>query len=132
MIVDPSAVIAVLEREPDAPELIGLLLDSPTVMSAAGYVECAAVWDRRNPRAREALDALLAETGTTLVPFTPEHAAAARSAYQRFGRGSGHPAQLNFGDCLSYAVAILEDEPLLFTGVDFTHTDVHDARSALS
>ncbi|MDO5503691.1 MAG: type II toxin-antitoxin system VapC family toxin [Actinomycetia bacterium] len=128
MIVDASAVIAILEREPEASELIEILLEEPSVMSASGYLECGVVWDRRNPRGREALDALLAETETSLIPFTPDHAAAARAAYRRYGRGSGHPARLNLGDCMSYAVAALDDEPLLFTGRDFSHTDVRDAR----
>ncbi|MEI2776142.1 MAG: type II toxin-antitoxin system VapC family toxin [Tetrasphaera sp.] len=62
--------------------------------------------------------------GVDIVAFTPEHARAARSAYRRYGRNSGHPARLNYGDCMAYAVASVEGEALLFKGDDFAHTDI--------
>ena len=67
--------------------------------------------------------------GITVEPFTAGHARRARSAHREFGRGSGHPARLNVGDCLAYAFAVAENEPLLFTGDDFPHTGVRDARA---
>lgn len=129
MIVDSSAVLAVLTKEPDGGDVAAVLASGPSSMSAATYVECAIVWDRRDPRLPRALDELISISRTTLVPFTPEHADIAREAYRRYGRGSGHAAALDFGDCMSYAVAIAESQPLLFTGDDFTHTDVRDARA---
>jgi ribonuclease VapC len=72
-------------------------------------------------------DALLAQLDVRVVPFTPSQATIARQAYRDFGRGSGHPAKLNFGDCFAYALAIDTDEPLLFKGDDFHHTDVRVA-----
>ena len=71
-----------------------------------------------------ALDAVLASTRISVVPFTPAQARIARDAYQQFGRGSGHPAQLNMGDCFSYALARDLGEPLLFKGRDFALTDI--------
>jgi ribonuclease VapC len=62
-----------------------------------------------------------------IVPFTAEHAAIARQAYRDFGKGSGHPAKLNFGDCMAYALARSERQPLLFVGNDFSHTDIEAA-----
>ncbi|HHU09461.1 MAG TPA: type II toxin-antitoxin system VapC family toxin [Intrasporangiaceae bacterium] len=129
MILDTSAVIAVLTDEDDGPQLGDLMATAHTSMSAATLVECGIVWDRRNPSAPEALSALLTLTRTQIAPFTDEHADLARAAYRVYGKGSGHPAQLNFGDCLSYALAKHTGEPLLFTGEDFTHTDIRDARS---
>ena len=128
MILDTSAVIAVLADEADGPRLGDLMASAPTSMSAATLVECGIVWDRRNPSAPQALRTLLALTRTAIRPLTEEHADLAREAYRSYGKGSGHPAQLNFGDCLSYALAKESGEPLLFTGEDFNHTDVRDAR----
>jgi ribonuclease VapC len=76
------------------------------------------------------LDDLLAVAGIDLEPVTVAQAHLARAAYRDFGRGSGHPARLNFGDCLAYALAIDRREPLLFKGNDFSHTDVAVGRSA--
>lgn len=73
------------------------------------------------------LDALLERTGTEIVPFDATHARVARSAFLRYGRSSGSPARLNFGDCISYALATVTGEPLLFKGEEFTHTDVTPA-----
>lgn len=73
------------------------------------------------------LDAILLSLGVEVVPFTPSQARLAQEAYLRFGRGSGHPARLNLGDCISYALAKDTGEPLLFKGNDFVHTDLNPA-----
>jgi ribonuclease VapC len=97
-------------------------------MSAATYVETAVVADSRPNRApSNRLDPLLAALDVTIEPLTVAQAQIARRAYQEFGKGSQHPAKLNLGDCFSYALAIENDEPLLFKGDDFGHTDVRVA-----
>lgn len=129
MIVDSSAILAVYSNEAECAAFTKLLAAaaSPRV-SAATYVECSIVIDRRHTDvSHNRLDDLVASFGIEVVAFTPEHARAAGRAHQRFGRGSGHPAGLNLGDCFSYALAISEDEPMLFKGDDFTHTDVRVA-----
>ena len=97
-------------------------------MSAASYLECGIVVDRKgDATASEELDAVLARMQIEVMPVSTSQARIARRAYREFGKGSGHPAQLNFGDCFAYALAIETDEPLLFTGADFVHTDVRVA-----
>jgi ribonuclease VapC len=127
MIVDTSAVIAVLKEESDARRFLRVLTMSaePKRMSAANYLEAAIVVDaNRNPLLSRRLDDLIVQTEIRAEPVTLEHAEIARAAYRDFGRGSGHPAQLNFGDCFAYALAKSMREPLLFKGDDFSHTDV--------
>ena len=129
MIVDSSAILAVLRDEPDASVYSDALSESPSLrMSAATFVEAAIViaGDRDAVLSRR-FDDLLARTGVVIEPFTPEQARIAREAHRDFGRGSGHPARLNFGDCFSYALAKSTGEPLLFKGNDFIHTDVTPA-----
>ena len=97
-------------------------------MSAASYVELCAVLDNRTaPERNRSVDALLRAYGVDIVAFTPSQAACARDAYRDFGKGSGHPARLNMGDCFSYALAHEMDDELLFVGDDFSHTDVRPA-----
>ena len=94
-------------------------------MSAATFVEACIVVDaNRDPVLSRRLDDLLRVAGVVVEPVTREQADIARAAYRDFGRGSGHPAGLNFGDCFSYALARVTAEPLLFKGDDFSHTDV--------
>jgi ribonuclease VapC len=127
MIVDTSAVIAVLKEESDAPRFLRVLTMSaePKRISAANYLEAAIVVDaNRNPLLSRRLDDLIVQTEIRGEPVTLEHAEIARAAYRDFGRGSSHPAQLNFGDCFAYALAKSMREPLLFKGDDFSHTDV--------
>ena len=126
MIVDSSAIVAIWLGEPAAVALSKILLDEPQVsMSAATYVELCCVLDnRRAPENGRRLDSLLEDYGIDIVSFTPEQAKLARSAYRDFGKGSGHAAQLNLGDCFSYALASQTGEALLFTGEDFSHTDL--------
>jgi ribonuclease VapC len=127
MIVDSSAVIAVLKEETDASRVLRALIASnrPKRMSAANYLEAAIVVDaNRNPLLSRRLDGLMVQTDMIVEPVTREQAEIARAAYRDFGKGSGHPAGLNFGDCFAYALAKAMREPLLFKGDDFSHTDV--------
>jgi ribonuclease VapC len=94
-------------------------------MSAANWLEAAIVIDgSKSPIASRRFDEAVAEAGIVIEPVTLEQADIARAAYRDFGRGSGHPAQLNFGDCFAYALAKSMREPLLFKGDDFSRTDV--------
>ncbi len=125
MIIDTSALIAILYGEPEAEAFINLINRSETRLSAAGYVETGAVIDRAgDPVASRELDDLLALADVRIEPVTEVQARIARQAYRDFGKGSGHQAQLNFGDCFSYALAKTADEPLLYKGSDFNHTDI--------
>ena len=129
MIVDASALIAIIRGEPGAEAFIDALAADPAPkMSAANYVEAAIVVDAtRDPVARRRFDELVEVMRLEIVPVTVSQAIVARSAYRDFGKGSGHPARLNFGDCFAYALAVGSREPLLSTGDDFGHTDVTPA-----
>lgn len=126
MIVDTSAIIAILRNESDAPSFATAIAQARTKrISAATFVEAAAVIDgARDPIASRRFDDLIKESKLVVEPVTEIQAKIAREAYRDFGRGSGHPAKLNFGDCFSYALAKSVNEPLLFKGDDFRHTDV--------
>lgn len=126
MIVDTSALIALLRAEPEAEALAQLLRSAPRrLLSAATYVELAAVVDGRgDPVLSGALDAWLAAWRIEVVPLSVAQGRVARDAYRRFGRGTGHPAKLNLGDCFAYALARDLGEPLLFRGADFALTDI--------
>jgi ribonuclease VapC len=126
VIVDSSAIAAVVFGEPDAAVYARLIAEAPIVrISAATFVEVGVVIDgARNPILAGALDALLSATRVVVEPFTEAQARIARVAYQRFGKRSGHPARLNMGDCFSYALARDLGEPLLFKGDDFKLTDI--------
>jgi ribonuclease VapC len=130
MIVDTSALIAILRDERDAMSYAQAIAEAATRrISAASYVETAAVIDgSRDPVASRRLDDLLREARFVIEPVTEAQARIAREAYRDFGRGSGHPARLNFGDCFAYALAKAMNEPLLFKGDDFIHTDLTPAR----
>lgn len=132
MIVDSSAIVAIFLDEPECSQLRDRIVGAQDVrIPSPAYLETAMVCDSLPTVGVPGdLDLLLDMLQITIAPFTGEHARLARGAFARYGRGSGHPARLNFGDCMSYAVAVLEDEPLLFKGEDFTHTDVRDARTA--
>lgn len=125
MIVDTSAIIAILAGEPEATHFRHLITMNSTRMSAATYVETGVVIDRLGmPEKSRLLDKFLNAAEISIEPVTAEQANIARAAYRDFGKGTGHKAQLNFGDCFSYALATELGEPLLFKGDDFTHTDV--------
>ena len=131
MIIDSSALLAVLYREPDAERYEELIATSGCRLSVANALEVAIVVEGRGgTEAGQELDAFLTSTGIELVPVTTEHFSAARRAWRRFGKGR-HPAALNFGDCFAYALADVTGEPLLFKGSDFARTDVRAALPAI-
>lgn len=129
MIVDTSALIAILRDEPDAATYAEAIERAPVRrLSAANLVEAGAVIDSaRDPIASRQLDRLLAVANIQVEPVTEAQARIARDAYRDFGKGSGHPAGLNFGDCFAYAAAKETGEPLLYKGRDFAQTDVVSA-----
>ena len=129
MILDTSAIVAILRGEPDSGALTDAILsDAAPKISAATAVELYAVADGRGqPAQARRVDALLEALNVQFVPFDAAQARLARAAYRDFGRGSGHPARLNLGDCFSYALAAQTGEPLLFVGHDFTATDLRPA-----
>jgi ribonuclease VapC len=129
MIVDSSALLAILLEEADGDEYYAALRSvQSSAISAATYLESAIVADARpNPLVSNRLDPLLTALDIEVVPFSAEQALLARQAYRDFGKGSGHRAKLNFGDCFAYALAKDADEALLFKGDDFNHTDVRVA-----
>lgn len=126
MIVDSSALMAILLREPEGDRMIDAAMSAPRLLlSAASYLEAAVVADTRaQPATRTRFDRVLDALGVEVVPFTVDQAHLAREAYRRYGRGSGHPARLNLGDCFSYALAAESGDALLFKGNDFAATDV--------
>ena len=130
MILDSSAIVAILCREPGHLTLIEKMLTASMVAVGAPTVfETAMVLTIKVKRDGLALvHDFLQESGVIVAPFTAEHASYAFAAYLRFGKGR-HAAGLNFGDCASYALAQWSGEPLLFKGTDFTATDVARARS---
>jgi ribonuclease VapC len=128
MIVDSSAIISILQDEPDAKAFAAALLrDTVRRMSVVTWVEAAIVTDgNRNPVLSRRFDDLLRDVRMRVETVTPRQAEIARQAYRDFGKGR-HKAGLNFGDCFSYALAKEMDEPLLFKGRDFSRTDVEVA-----
>lgn len=129
MIVDTSAIVAILLGETGAAALDEALVRSSTSrMSAASYVElCAVVHRRDRPEIIRNVDRLLLAYGIRIEPLDEAQARVAAQAYRDYGRGSAHPARLNLGDTFSYALASVADEPLLFVGDDFAHTDIRPA-----
>jgi ribonuclease VapC len=129
MILDTSAIIAILRAEPEAEQFAQAIEEaSYRRISAVNYVEAAAVIDgSRDPVASRRFDDLLHEAQVIVQPVTEAQAHIAREAYRDFGKGSGHPARLNFGDCFAYALAKAMAEPILFKGDDFHHTDIVSA-----
>lgn len=129
MVLDTSALIAILVGEPESARMVRAISRAPARLAGAPtLVEAAAVMMARKGSGGEiALDALLHRLGVTVVDMTPDAARLARLAYTRFGKGVGSPGVLNFGDCLAYGVAMAAREPLLFKGDDFASTDVQVA-----
>ena len=126
MIIDTSALVAILRAEPQA-EICARAIESAAErrVSAVNFVEAAVVIDgSRDPIASRRFDNLLREARVRIEPVTEIQAQLARDAYRDFGKGSGHLAKLNFGDCFAYALAKTTGEPLLLIGADFGHTDI--------
>ncbi len=129
MIVDTSALIAILKNEVEA-EAFSVAIDAAKTLriSAANYLETHILVDRyRNPILKARLEAIFENPGIQVEPVTFEQAKIARQAYRDYGKGSGHKANLNFGDCFSYALARDKREPILYKGDDFVHTDLRSA-----
>jgi ribonuclease VapC len=128
VIVDASALMAIALAEPDAREMLeALTLAAKPRVPASTWLEAAMALDRRGDvRAPGIFAAVLDRMQIEVVAVTPEHAALARVAWDRYGKGR-HRAQLNFGDCMVYAVAKAANAPLLFKGDDFIHTDIEPA-----
>jgi ribonuclease VapC len=129
MIIDSSAVLAILFAEDDAPEFARAIeMAGARRMSAGNWLETAIRVDMGNsPIASNAFDDLVREAGIAVEAVTAPQVEIARQAYRAYGKGTGHPAQLNFGDCFAYALAKEAGEPLLFKGDDFPHTDIQAA-----
>lgn len=128
MVLDTSAIIAILFDESDGAALLdAVLADATRIVPAPVLVECTIVAEARaGENAARELDLLLDRLGVTILPCTHDDALLARSAWRRYGRGR-HKAGLNFGDCFSYAASKRTNEPLLFKGDDFRKTDVVSA-----
>jgi ribonuclease VapC len=129
MTIDTSAIVAILRSEPEAGSCANAIAGTTSRrVSAVSYVEAAVVIDgSRDPVASRRFDDLFREAQLVVEPVTESQARIAREAYRDFGKGSGHPAGLNFGDCFAYALAKATGEPILFKGDDFGRTDLTSA-----
>lgn len=129
MVIDTSALIAVLLAEPSAQSIARVIADAPLrLFSAPNLLEASIVIERRNRDAgAQALDNLIYRTGIEIVPADYDLVEVARRAWRRFGKGR-HPASLNYGDCFAYALAKSRGLPLLFVGDDFSQTDIEPVR----
>lgn len=128
MIVDSSALLSILQKEDDYVAIVEAMNAAEEIsINAATLLETSmVVAGKTGPNGLTDLDRLLAEAEVDVVPFTASHAAVARDAFLRFGKGR-HAAGLNFGDCIAYATAKLASQPLLFKGDDFQRTDIESA-----
>ena len=129
MVIDTSALIAIMGDEPERRSFNELIeAATTTCISAASLLETRMVlFVRSGENAILALDAFLLKSGTAVEEVSPRIADIAFDAYRRFGKGTGHGAALNYGDCFSYALAKYLDAPLLFKGDDFSQTDIESA-----
>jgi ribonuclease VapC len=129
IVVDASAILSVLLREPGFEAHRAAITDETTrLVSAASVLECSIRLFRLGGAVMEReLDVFLDQFGLSCVDVDAAQLAAARDAFRRYGKGTGHPAALNFGDCFSYALAKTRDLPLLFKGADFAATDIRSA-----
>ncbi len=129
IVVDSSALIAIALLELDA-DLFGQAIeaDEDPVVCTSTAVECGIVLTRRfGAKGRIRYDRMLQAGRLRLIPFAADHVDLALDAFEQYGKGGGHPAQLNFGDCFSYALAKSTGRPLLYKGSDFSHTDIRSA-----
>ncbi len=126
MVIDTSAIVAIVLNEPDAAEIEVRIADDPVrLISAATVLEATMVIETRlgDAGGRE-FDLWLLKIGAEIVPVDAEQVDAARRAWRRYGKGR-HVAALNYGDCFSYALAVTRGEPLLFKGADLAETDLN-------
>lgn len=124
--IDTSAVLAWLKQEPERGHIVAALEAHPICrISAVSLLEAhIVVRAREHPTMLGKLQRFLEEIGAVVMPFDERQARLADAAFQRYGKGQGHPAQLNLGDCAVYALAKAMGEPLLFVGNDFSQTDI--------
>jgi ribonuclease VapC len=129
MVIDTSAIVALIEAEPSADALAAAVeRDDQRFVSTVSVLEAAIFLESRRPTtARPALDRLLEAFSIEVVAFDADQLTLAREGFRRFGRGQPSTARLNFGDCCAYALAKALSEPLLFVGNDFIHTDIVSA-----
>ena len=128
IVLDSSALTAIVLDEPESDAFARMVATNDCVIGAPTLLETEmVVRSKAHGPQLQKLNDLLALKNVSVIAFTPEHAQVAYTAFARFGRGSGHPARLNFGDCMAYAVARMAQAPLLFKGDDFTRTDVASA-----
>ncbi len=131
MIIDSSALLAVVFLEPDEEAILSAMVDarSRRISAATWFESFVVIESKRRSGATARLENLMTAMRLDIVSVSAEQAAVARIAFVRFGRGN-HPAQLNYGDCFAYALAKTTGEPLLFKGNDFSQTDVQPALAA--
>ena len=129
MIIDSSALLSILLREDDGDLYLDRIADAATRrMSSATWFEASMVAEgRKGPEVGARFDEIIRRMGIEVVAFTAEHGELARAAWRRYGRGNNAASSLNFGDCMSYALAKATNEPLLFKGRDFGATDITPA-----
>ncbi len=128
IVLDSSEIVAIMLEEEEEEAFSEILGSNPAFVGAPTLVETRLVVDARLPAAGDLLNKFLHDSAVTIVPFDAAMFVAAADAFTRYGRGR-HRARLNFGDCLSYAVASVMRLPLLFKGDDFVHTDIVPAYS---
>ena len=128
VVVDTSAIVAILRDEPEATELaLRATRYRRRVISAATWLESAIVCESKTWRGGEYFDDIVTQLELEIMPFTTSQAQLARDAFKRFGKGRRTKAQLSYGDCFVYALAKELGAPVLFKGQDFAHTDVEPA-----
>lgn len=126
--VDTSALVAIAFGEDDAKSFLTALSSNECVVGAPTVFETHLVVDTQGSvTAAGIIDDLLALPNLVVIALERSHVAIARDAFKRYGKGQGHPAKLNLGDCLTYAVAKVHEVPLLYKGADFPHTDLRSA-----
>jgi ribonuclease VapC len=125
MVVDSSVLLQILFQEPDGEQALRSLAEAPDAkMAAPTLLETEVVYGSAAGFGSNAVNELVERLGIEVLPFTREHSREARLAYARYGKGQGHAAKLNFGDCISFALARVTGEPLAFKGDDFDRTDL--------
>ena len=123
--LDTSAIVAIACREPESDRYNALIATKEALVGTPTLLEARMVLERKIPGFADAfLTGFLGNAAVHPLAFTLEMVTAATDAFRRYGKGRGHPAQLNFGDCLAYAVAKAEQVPLLYKGTDFASTDI--------
>lgn len=125
VVVDSSAILSILFAEPDCDDILVAISSNDCSMSIGNYLESAIVVDStKNPITIRKFDALIKEAGIEVLPVDLKQVEVARAAYRDYGKGSGHPARLNFGDVFAYALTTTSRRKLICKGDDFVKTDI--------